>query len=212
MNLLALTFGLTGGIATGKSTVARMMVQRGAVLIDADQVAREVVQPGTPGLARLVERFGRHILTPEGALDRKRLAAIVFADAQALGELNRITHPLIRMRMQELASIAYKTCPQAVVVMDIPLLIEGMVRENYRPVDWVILVYVPREVQLQRLMKRDGLEPSAAEQRLRAQMSIEEKRNYADEVIDNSSSLADTEKQVEELMDRLRQKVLGERP
>jgi dephospho-CoA kinase len=185
--------GLTGGIATGKSLVASMLAERGATVIDADALAREVVQPGEPALAEVVERFGAGVLQPDGALDRARLGAIVFADPEARRDLERITHPRIAALMQQrTAGAVAQGAP--VVVLDIPLLFEG---ERERSLDGVLLVYAPVEVQLERLRSRDGIDAAAARQRLDAQLPIEEKRSLATWIIDNSGDLESTRRQVD---------------
>jgi dephospho-CoA kinase len=189
-----MNIGLTGGIACGKSTVAAMLAQRGAILIDADQIAREVVLPGTPALARIAERFGPEVLTPEGALNRKRLGAIVFGDEAARRDLEAILHPPIRALMRERKERFEREAPDKLVVLDIPLLYESKLEAM---VDRVMVVYCPRELQLERLVRRDGLTPEQAEARLAAQLPIEDKRKLADIVIDNSGSLEHTERQVD---------------
>lgn len=186
--------GLTGGIATGKSLVAAMLAERGATVIDADALAREVVRPGEPALADVVARFGNDVLQPDGALDRARLAAVVFADPEARRDLERITHPRIAALMQQRAADAIaRGAP--LVVLDIPLLFEGEQRE--RTVDGVLLVYAPVEVQRERLRARDGIDQDAARQRLDAQLPIEEKRGLATWIIDNSGDIDATRRQVE---------------
>jgi dephospho-CoA kinase len=188
--------GLTGGIATGKSTVAKMLVQRGAMLIDLDQIAREVVAPGQPALAQIAERFGQAILQPDGSLDRKRLGAIVFADEERRKELEQITHPAIRSVMKTRMQEYERDHPDKLVVVDVPLLFESGLSPMY---DRVVVVYVPRSEQLRRLMERDKLTREDAEKRLNAQMDIEQKKRLADVVIDNSGSLEETERQIEQL-------------
>lgn len=188
--------GLTGGIATGKSTVSRMLQTRGAAIVDADQVAREVVEPHTPGWRRIRERFGDRILRPDGYLDRKALRDVVFRDPQARRDLNGILHPLIRERMLEKAEFLERERPGRVIVFDIPLLYES------RLTDWVekvIVVYVPESVQIRRLMEREGIGEEEALRMVRAQMPIEEKKRMADCLIDNSGSLEETERQVDHL-------------
>jgi len=192
--------GLTGGIATGKSTVSNMLRARGAAIVDADQVAREVVEPGEPALQEIVRRFGPEILNEDGALNRKKLGEIVFADPARRKELEAITHPAIRARMRERVAALAAEDPDRLIVADIPLLFEGGLQRQY---ECVLLVYVPREIQKERLMKRDGLTEAEAEKRLAAQMDIEEKKRLADYVIDNRGTLAETERQVDEFLRRL---------
>jgi len=184
--------GLTGGIASGKSAVAEMLRARGAAIVDADQLARDVVAPGQPALAELVGRFGDGILEPGGALDRKKLAAIAFSDAAARGDLNRITHPRIAAASQ--AAIARLAAAGAgVVFYEAALLIENRAQDW---LDGVIVVAAPREVQRARLMERDGVDEAAAEARLAAQMPLEDKLRAATWVVDNGGDLAATEVQV----------------
>jgi dephospho-CoA kinase len=190
-----MNIGLTGGIACGKSTVAAMLVRRGANLIDADQIAREVVLPGTPTLARVVERFGQAILLPDGTLNRKRLGEIVFGNPSARKDLESILHPSIRAVMKERKERFEREQPDKLVVLDIPLLYESGLESL---VDAVMVVYVPRNVQIERLIRRDGLTEKQAEERLQAQMPIEEKRKRADIVINNGGTLEETERQVDE--------------
>lgn len=194
-----MNIGLTGGIACGKSTVASMFVKRGAVLIDADQIAREVVLPGAPALALVAERFGPGVLRADGSLNRKALGDIVFADAAARKELEGLLHPRIRALMRERMEASERRKPDKLVVVDVPLLfeskLEGMFEET-------LLVYIPRELQLVRLQARDGLSLEQAESRLAAQMPIEDKRRLADAMIDNSGTIAETERQVDEYMIR----------
>jgi dephospho-CoA kinase len=185
--------GLTGGIATGKSSVARMLVARGATVIDSDALAREAVLPGEPTLERVVQRFGTGVLLPDGTLDRRRLGGIVFADASARHDLERITHPrIIELSQQRVAAGLASDAP--LVAVDIPLLYEGE-RESTFP--GVLVVYAPPEVQIQRLRERNGLDEATAQQRLDAQLPIDEKRRRATWVIDNSGDLDATERQVD---------------
>ncbi|MED4599169.1 dephospho-CoA kinase [Paenibacillus validus] len=189
-----MNIGLTGGIACGKSTVAAMLVRRGALLVDADRIAREVVEPGTPVLAKVIERFGADLLQEDGSLNRKKLGERIFGDPEARRDLEGLLHPSIRATMRERMRAYENEFPDRLVVVDIPLLYESGLQSM---VERVMVVYVPREVQLMRLMARDGLSPEQAEQRLQSQMPIEEKRRLADIVIDNTGSLEETEKQIE---------------
>lgn len=188
--------GLTGGIATGKSTVSRMLASRGAAIVDADQVAREVVEPHTPGWRRIRERFGDRIIRPDGFLDRQALREVVFRDPQARKDLNGILHPLIRERMAEKADLLERERPGSIIVFDIPLLYESKLTHW---VQKVIVVYVPESVQIHRLMEREGIGEEEALRMIRAQMPIEEKKRMADCLIDNSGSLEETERQVDHL-------------
>jgi dephospho-CoA kinase len=184
--------GLTGGIATGKSTVARLLADRGAVIVDADMLAREVVEPGSPALAEIAAGFGDTVLTPDGALDRAALGAVVFADPAQRRRLEAITHPRIAALMGE--RIAAGLASEApLVVADIPLLFEG---DRVGLVEGVLLVDAPEEVQLRRLMLRDGVDEGAARARVAAQMPLAEKRRRATWVIDNSGTTEETAAQV----------------
>lgn len=187
--------GLTGGIACGKSTVSRMLAECGAAVVDADRIAREVVRPGMPALDEIREAFGSEVLTPEGELDRKRLGSIVFADPEARRRLEGITHPRIRAEMQRQMAEWNGNDPDKLVVADIPLLFESGLDKHY-DFEEIIVVYIPRELQIERLTERDGISRADAERRLAAQWPIEEKRSRADVVIDNSGTLAETERQV----------------
>jgi len=189
-----MNIGLTGGIASGKSTVARMLVESGAALVDADRIAREIVEPGQPPLAQIVERFGQAVLHEDGTLNRKKLGEIVFADEAKRKALEAITHPAIRAVMRERMDKLQREAPKRLVVVDVPLLYESGLQSLFEE---VMVVYVPRSLQLERLMKRDGLSKADAERRLNAQMDIEEKKRLADIVIDNSGSLEDTALQLE---------------
>ena len=185
--------GLTGGIASGKSTVAAMLVDLGAVLIDGDALAREVVARGTPGLAQVVEEFGSDLLTPAGDLDRAALGRIVFADEAARRRLEAITHPLIFERYAELEAAAE---PGAVVVHDIPLLAESGRADTF---DEVIVVDVPPELQVERMMRDRGWTRADAEARIAAQASRADRLAIATYVIDNTGTLADLRARVEEV-------------
>jgi dephospho-CoA kinase len=187
-------YGLTGGIASGKSTVSRMFRELGAHVLDADVIAREVVELGTPGLAAVAARFPG-VLGPDGRLDRARLGARVFADATERAALNAIVHPRVReaflLKVQALAEQGVER-----ILYDVPLLIETGLHTN---MDGVVLVWVPRPVQKARLMGRDGLDEAAAEARLAAQLPLDDKRPYATWIVDNSGELASTRTQVEQV-------------
>ncbi|WP_166242260.1 dephospho-CoA kinase [Paenibacillus turpanensis] len=188
-----MNIGLTGGIACGKSTVADIFVRLGAVLVDADQIAREVVLPGRPALRQIAERFGQAVLKEDGTLNRKRLGELIFGNVDARKDLEAIIHPPIRAEITERIAYWSANGEGKTIVFDIPLLFESKY-EGLLP-DTVV-VYIPRELQLKRLMARDGINESEAEQRLLAQMPIEEKRKLAAHVIDNSGSMQETESQV----------------
>ncbi len=193
--------GLTGGIASGKSTVAKMLVEKGACLIDADRLAREVVEPGRPAWRDIVEWLGDAILLPDRNLDRARLAEIVFNDRSKLEKLNRIVHPRVGERFGALTEEIKKRDPDAVVVYDIPLLIEAGMQKI---VDLVLLVYVTPEIQASRLQQRDGISRAAAEARIKAQKPLEEKKELADVIIDNSGAEAETARQVDRFWQNLK--------
>jgi dephospho-CoA kinase len=184
--------GLTGGIASGKSLVAAELAARGAIIIDADVLAREVVEPGTPGLAAIIERFGPQVLT-DGRLDRAHLAEIVFADPAARRDLERIVHPAVRARAVELERAAGSA---AVVVHVIPLLVETGQQWNF---DLVITIDVDHETQIQRMMARNGFSRAEAESRIAAQAAREDRRAAADVVLDNSGDVAQLKDQIDAL-------------
>ena len=185
--------GLTGGIGTGKSTVAAVFAEAGAVIIDADEIARDVVAKGRPAWSRIVAHFGRDVLLPDGDIDRKKLGAIIFNDTRQKAHLDRIVHPHVIAETEQQLKTIEMVQPQAVVILDVPLLIEaGMDRE----LDEVIVVYTPEAVQLERLMRRDRLTAAEGLSRIRSQMPIEEKKMRATVVIDNSTSPAVTRKRV----------------
>ena len=183
--------GLTGGIGAGKSTVAGRLRELGAIVIDADQVAREVVEPGTPGLAAVVEAFGPEVLLPDGRLDRPALGRIVFGDAEKLAQLNAIVHPLIGQRTQTLID---SVPPDAVLVHDIPLLVENQLGRGFQ---LVIVVDAPEPERIRRLVEDRGMTEDEAVSRIRAQAGEAERRKVADVWIDNSGSRADTQAQVD---------------
>ena len=185
--------GLTGGIASGKSTVARKLEQLGAFTIDADVLARDVVALGTEGLKAVVARFGNSVLAADGSLDRSALARVIFADPQARADLNAIIHPLVRERAAELEAAA----PAGTVVVHvIPLLVETGQQDRF---DAVVVVDTTVEEQLRRLTRRDGLTQTEAEQRVAAQASREERLGAATHVIDSSGPVRETMRQVDEL-------------
>ncbi|WP_331446027.1 dephospho-CoA kinase [Streptomyces xanthochromogenes] len=185
-----LKVGLTGGIGAGKSEVSRLLVSYGAVLIDADRIAREVVEPGTPGLAAVVEAFGPAVLAVDGTLDRPGLGAIVFSDPDKLATLNRIVHPLVGARSAELEAAAG---PDSVVIHDVPLLTENGLAALY---DLVVVVDAAPETQLDRLVRLRGMTPQEAHARMAAQADRDRRLAVADLVIDNDGPLEDLEPQV----------------
>jgi dephospho-CoA kinase len=191
--------GLTGGIACGKSTVAAMLRALGAPIIDADELARQVVEPGTPGFAAVVQRFGGGVVDPAGRLDRKRLGAIVFADGQARRDLNAITHPRIAAASQE-AMARLRDAGAPVAIYEAALLVENQIHLG---LDGLIVVAVAPPVQLARLMARDGIAEAEARARIAAQLPLADKLAVADWVVDNGGSVDDTRRQVAELWTRL---------
>ena len=195
-----LKVGLTGGIAAGKSEVSRRLAERGAVIIDADTVAREVVAPGTRGLAEITAAFGPGVLDAGGALDRGRLGEIVFADPALLGKLNAIVHPLVAERMLEIERTAR---PDAIVVHDVPLLAENRLAGRY---DVVVVVDVAPAVQLDRLTRQRGMPADQARERMDAQASRAERLGIADIVVDNSGPLAELDRRVRGLWEELRRR------
>jgi dephospho-CoA kinase len=190
--------GLTGGIGSGKSEVARLLASHGAVVIDADALAREAVAPGTTGLARVVEEFGADILHADGTLDRARLGAIVFDDPGKLAKLNAIVHPFVGRRSRELMAAAP---PDAVVVYDVPLLVESHLEDQY---DVVVVVDVSPEMQVRRVADARGLTEAGVRARMANQASRDQRRTVADVVIDNNGDLPGLRAAVHHLWSQLR--------
>jgi dephospho-CoA kinase len=193
-------FGLTGGIASGKSTVAAILRRLGAAVINADELSREVVQPGQAAWKEIIETFGSDILQEDRSLDRKKLRKLVFHDSQARKKLEAIIHPRVRslaeQRMRELAAAG-----TSIIVYEVPLLFEGQIHLWLRP---VILVACDLATQKQRLQQRDQLTDIEAQQHLDAQMALEDKRKLADYVIENTGSLEDLERQVRTVLQKIR--------
>jgi dephospho-CoA kinase len=187
-----LLVGLTGGIGTGKSTVARMLEQRGAVVFDADVLARQAVAPGTPGFDQVVERFGPHVLVPGGGLDREALASLVFSDPAARRDLERIVHPEVR-RMFADGCEEYRDTDR-VVVFSAPLLVETGMHTAF---DVLIVVSAPVPIQIDRLMRERGMAERDIRTRIAAQLPLEAKAEVADVLVDNEGTLEDLESQVE---------------
>ncbi|MGW6537223.1 dephospho-CoA kinase [Streptomyces sp. NPDC055051] len=192
-----LKVGLTGGIGAGKSEVSRLLVSYGAVLIDADRIAREVVEPGTPGLAAVVDAFGEGVLTGDGTLDRPKLGSIVFADPERLAALNAIVHPLVGSRSAELERAAG---PGDVVIHDVPLLTENGLAPLY---DLVVVVDASPGTQLDRLVRLRGMTEEEARARMAAQATRAARREIADLLIDNDGPLDALEPQVRKVWDEL---------
>ena len=195
--------GLTGGIASGKSTVSGFLAEAGARIIDADRIAREVVRKGTPAHDEIVATFGTEILRPDGEIDRERLGDIIFNDPEEKKRLDAIVHPRVFERSAAMIAAIAQQAPDAVVILDIPLLFETAMERDLAE---VIVVYVPEAVQRERLMQRDGIAEKAAMARIRSQMPIEEKRRRATLVIDNSGSRAASRDQTLAAYHRLQQR------
>jgi dephospho-CoA kinase len=194
-SLCLVRVGLSGGVGSGKSTVAAMLAERGAVVIDADAIAREVVEPGTPGYAAVVAEFGDAVVT-DGRLDRAALAKIVFNDDDARARLNAIVHPLVGART---AALMAATPPDAVVVYDVPLLVESGLAEGY---DKVVIVLAPQEVRLERLAAR-GMPEDDARARMAKQANDDERRAVADEIVVNDGTREHLQAQVDAVWERL---------
>ena len=190
--------GLTGGIASGKSSVSAILAELGAVVIDSDKLAREVVAKGTPGLQRVVEAFGREVLTADGELDRPKVGAIVFGDEEKRRVLEGIVHPLVRERS---AALEAQADPDALVVHDIPLLAEAGLAEAF---DAVIVVDATPDLQVERMMRDRGWTREEAESRIAAQASREERLAIATYVIENTGTLEELRARVEEVYEELR--------
>jgi dephospho-CoA kinase len=201
--------GLTGGIGAGKSEVSRLLQGHGAVIVDADKIAREVVEPGTPGLAAVAEEFGEEILAPDGSLDRPKLGAVVFADTERLAALNAIVHPLVGERSAELERQATADSADAVIVHDVPLLTENGLAPLY---DVVLVVDASPETQLDRLVRLRGMTEEDAQARMAAQATREERLAVADIVVGNDGPLEELETRVREVWDELCARAQGRSP
>jgi len=194
-----LLVGLTGNIGSGKSTVARMLSERGATIIDADVLARRAVELGTPGYTKIVSRWGRAVLSPDGHLDRAALRRVVFADQAQLEELNEIVHPEVERLRDRLVDQA-RARGDRVVVCDIPLLFEKGMAERF---DRIVLVDAPRPIRLERLLQDRGLQTTEAMEMIAAQMPAELKRARADFIIENNGTLTQLERRVQDLWSSL---------
>lgn len=194
---MAAIIGLTGGIASGKSTVSSLLKEKGFTVIDADVAARIVVQPGEDAYKKIVETFGKDILLENGEINRPKLGDLVFRDEQKRLQLNAIVHPAVRKQMLLEKEQAIRNGKQT-IFLDIPLLFESGLTWM---VDKTIVVYVDENIQLQRLMKRNGLDKEAAEIRISAQMPLEEKASKADAVINNNGTITETKKQLEHIIE-----------
>lgn len=193
--------GLTGGIASGKGVVSEILKSLGACIIDADLIARELVKPGLPAWQEIVEKFGRGILSEDGSINRKLLGSKIFKDPAKRKLLNSILHPKIFEEVERQRREIERKDPDAIVIFDVALLIET---KAYKHVDAVILVYADRELQIKRLMERDGFTETEALERIRAQMPAEEKKKYADYLIDTSKPYEDVKRQTVDIVKELK--------
>ena len=193
--------GLTGGIATGKSTVSAILKKAGAEIIDADRIAREVVKKGLPAYREIVENFGETVLLSNGEINRSVLGDLIFNDPRKKQLLNRIVHPHVRRETNRQLKDMENSSPDTIAVLDIPLLFEA---EMHKDLSEVIVVYAPEHIQVKRLMKRDNISEADAVARVRSQMPIEEKKNRATIVIDNSGTMQDTRKRTLEIFKTLK--------
>ena len=199
---------VTGGIASGKSVVSKMLEDLGAPIIDYDVIAREIVEPGKPAWKDIVACFGKRVLKEDRQIDRKNLSAIVFRDPEKRKQLESFTHPrIIEEGARQADEIARKD-PDAIIQVAVPLLIEINLQDRFHK---VLLVFVPRETQIERLMKRDGIAREAAESILKAQLPIDEKLRYADFVIHNEGTLEETRRQVEQVWEELKKETESRR-
>lgn len=191
--------GLTGGIATGKSTVSRILVESGCPVVDADQLAREVVAVGSPGLLKTVEEFGTDILLDDGQLDRKKLGQLIFSNPEKRARLEKIIHPLVRalakQKRNDLERAGY-----SLAFYDVPLLFEKQMQSQF---DIIVVVGCSAELQVKRLMEREGLTKDEADRRVQSQISISDKIKWANEVLDNSGTIENLRAQVKDLLKRL---------
>lgn len=191
---------LTGGIASGKSTIARRLAEKGAVVVDADQIVRDVQAPGTPVLASIAQTFGAEVIAADGSLDRGALGAKVFGDAGQLAQLNAIVHPAVRAESQRRFDEAMSAEPATVVVYDVPLLVEARVDD---PWDLIVVAHAPADERRRRLVDLRGMTQDAAQARIDAQVSDERRLAIADVVIDTAGTLAQTLAQTDDLWERI---------
>lgn len=195
--------GLTGGIATGKTTISNYLKTKGIPVLDADEYARKVVEPGMPGLTDIMNTFGKHVLQSDGSLNRKLLGQIIFNDMTARQKLNDITHPRIQQMMtDELQKLAKDKTP--LVILDVPLLLEN---HNIAGADAIMVVTVPESIQLNRLMQRNNLTQEEAQRRINAQMPLSEKEKLADFIVDNSGTIANTLTQVDKVIQKITESI-----
>lgn len=193
-------YGLTGGIAAGKSTILDFFKTYGCKVYDADQIARQVVEVESIGLKQIVEKFGQEVLNADGTLNRKKLAGIVFSDSEQLKNLNNITRPLIKKRILKIIADTKASDEKNISIFEIPLLFEGGYQQYF---DGIITIYVSEEVQLKRLMNRNNITREVALNRINSQMSMSEKRDRADFVIDNSGDLTHLADEFDKLISQL---------
>lgn len=203
-----LLVGLTGGIASGKSLVAARLAEHGAVVVDADVIARQVVEPGTPALARIALEFGPDVLAPDGSLDRAALGAIIFSDEAKRLLLNSITHPAILEESQRQFAAAGAANPDAVVVYDVPLLSEARSRAEF---DVVVVVSAPEETRIERMVSIRGMSREEATRRIRSQAPEDTRRAMADIIIESGGTLDETLAQADAVWEQLRQRAVGGR-
>jgi dephospho-CoA kinase len=196
--------GLTGGIATGKSTVSSILREAGAIIIDADAIARDAVKKNLPAWHEIVKTFGKDVLLPDGEIDRARLGDIIFQDASKKEILNKIVHPHVIQRVAEMIEEIGKESPDSVVILDVPLLIEAGMDKGLKE---VVLVYTPEDIQKKRLIERDKISDETAFLRIRSQMPIEKKREFSTIIIDNSGTIEATKRRALEVFDSLKKKL-----
>lgn len=199
---------LTGGIASGKSTIARRLAEHGAIVVDADQLVREVQAPGSPVLARISEEFGTDVILPDGSLDRPALGARVFGDPDAVARLNAIVHPAVRTESARRFAAAFAADPAAVVVYDVPLLVEARADE---PWDLIVVAHAPAEVRRRRLVELRGMTEEDAAARIASQVSDDRRLAVADVVIDTAGSVSETLTQVDDLWEQLAARIADRR-
>jgi len=195
-----LKVGLTGGIASGKSTVSKIFTSFGAKFLDADEVAREVLLPGQPAWTRLRQAFGQEFFRPDGTVKRKQLRKLVFADPEKRSQLNAIVHPEVMKEINRRSEILSSSVQNGVLLVDVPLLLEVGLANRF---DKVVVVYVSESVQISRLQQRDGISEEEAKQALKAQMALSKKVEQADYLIDNSGTLEETQAQVQRVWQEL---------
>jgi dephospho-CoA kinase len=200
--------GLTGGIASGKTVVAGRLAEHGAIHIDADKLARQVVEPGTPALGEIIEKFGSQVIAPDGSLDRAALGTLVFGHPDRLATLNSITHPAVRKLTSQLIVEAGAADPNAIVVYDVPLLVEASV-DKLHPFDLIVVVHASVETRIERLVTLRGMDRDEAMHRLNSQATDTDRLAIADVVIDSNGTLDDTLAQADALFERARSAAAG---